>query len=206
MKLSVITQGGKDSKSEVQVSDAIFGAGFNEPLVHQVVVAHQAGGRRGTRAQKTRSTARGGGSKPWRQKGTGHARAGTIRSPLWRGGGVVFAAAPRDFSQKVNKKMQRGALRAIFSELVRQGRLVTIDEFKVGEPKTKTLAEKLNQLGAEDVLIVTDAVDENLRLSARNLPKVSVCDARHTDPVSLLTREKVLVTLAALKQLEERLA
>lgn len=206
MKLSVISHKGKDKKSEVQVSDTVFAAQFNEPLVHQVVVAYQAGGRQGTRAQKNRAAARGGGAKPWRQKGTGHARAGTIRSPLWRGGGRTFAASPRDFSQKVNKKMRRGALRAILSELVRQGRLVTIDEFTVDAPKTKLLADKLRRLDAVDAMIVTEDVDQKLHLSARNLPNVHVCDVSHTDPVSLLRYEKVIMTVGAVKRFEARLA
>lgn len=205
MKLSVISQADGEGKLEMQVSDAVFGVNFNEPLVHQVVVAYQAGGRRGTRAQKNRSAARGGGAKPWRQKGTGHARAGTIRSPLWRGGGRAFPAATRDFSQKVNKKMHRGALCAILSELVRQDRLLTIDEFTVEAPKTKLLAEKLSKLGAEDALIVTEDLDQKLSLSARNLPQVNVCDVSHTDPVSLLRHDKVIITVGAVKQFEERL-
>lgn len=191
-----------NSKSKVSVSDAVFGADYNEALVHQVVVAYMAGARAGTKKQKTRAEVRGGGRKPWKQKGTGQARAGTIRSPLWRKGGKIFAAVPRDHSQKVNRKMYRGALRAIVSELARQGHLVVAEEFKVDAPKTKGLAEKLAKLGANDILIVTDAVDQNLMLSARNLPRVDVSDVEGLNPVALLSREKVLVTQAALKKLE----
>ncbi len=205
MKLSVISESAPDKKSEIQVSDTVFAAHFNEPLVHQVVVAHQARGRQGTRAQKNRSAVRGGGAKPWRQKGTGHARAGTIRSPLWRGGGRIFAAATHDFSQKINKKMRRQALRAILSELIRQDRLMTVDGFALEAPKTKLLVEKLNKLGAKGALIVTEAMDEKLRLSARNLPGVHVCDVGNTDPVSLLQYDKVVMTVAAVKHFEERL-
>ncbi len=207
MKLSVVSSlEGTGSKLQIQVSDAVFAAQFNEPLVHQVVVAYQAHARQGTRAQKTRAAVRGGGAKPWRQKGTGHARAGTIRSPIWRGGGRVFAAATRDFSQKVNRKMHRGALRSILSELVRQNRLLMVDEIGLNEPKTKLLVEKLNKLGTADALIVTESVDDKLLLSVRNLPKVNVCDVSHADPVSLLRHEKVLMTVGAVKQFEERLA
>jgi large subunit ribosomal protein L4 len=205
MKLGVITQAAPETRSEIEVSDSVFGARFNEPLVHQVVVAHQAGARQGTRAQKNRSAVSGGGVKPWRQKGTGRARAGTIRSPLWRGGGIVFAAAPRDFSQKVNRKMQRGALRAVLSELVRQQRLLAIDGLELQAPKTKLLAGKLRSLGVDDVLIVTDGLDRTLNLSARNLPRVEVRDVSHTDPVSLLSHDKVIVTVGAIRRLEERL-
>ncbi|MFQ5937082.1 MAG: 50S ribosomal protein L4 [Acidiferrobacterales bacterium] len=190
----------------MEVSDTVFGARFNEPLIHQVVVAYQAGGRQGTRAQKNRSAVRGGGTKPWRQKGTGRARVGTIRSPLWRGGGRVFAATTHDFSQKVNKKMHRGALRSILSELIRQERLLTIDGFQVSEPKTRLLVEKLNRLGIDDALIVTEEMDDKLFLSSRNLPKVTVCDVNHTDPVNLLRYGKVVMTVGAVKRLEERLA
>ena len=174
------------SGGTVAVSEVAFGKDFNEALVHQVVTAYMAGGRQGTRAQKTRADVRGGGKKPWRQKGTGRARAGTIRSPIWRGGGVTFAASPKDHSQKVNKKMFRGAMRCILSELIRQGRLVVTDEFTVSEPKTKQLAVKLKELELDNVLIVSDDVDENLCLSARNLSKVDVRDVAGTDPVSLI--------------------
>ena len=194
------------SGGSVSVSEVAFGKDFNEPLVHQVVTAYLAGGRQGSKAQKTRSQVSGGGKKPWRQKGTGRARAGTIRSPIWRGGGVTFAATPRDHSQKVNRKMYRGALRCILSELVRQDRLVVVDEFAIGEPKTKALAAKLKELDLSNVLIVAEQVDENLFLSSRNLPRVDVRDADGVDPVSLIAFEKVLVTVPALKKLEEALA
>jgi large subunit ribosomal protein L4 len=205
MKLTVLNEAGKGA--EIEVSDAVFGARFNEPLVHQVVVAYQAAARSGTRAQKTRAQISGGGRKPWRQKGTGQARAGTIRSPLWRGGGKVFPASPSEnFEQKVNRKMYRGALRAILSELVRQNRLLAMNEFKVSEPKTGALAKKLAQLKASDVLIVTDAPDRNLTLAARNIPAVDVRDAGHIDPLSLVRHEKVILTAPAIQRLNEMLA
>ncbi|KGD59959.1 MAG: large subunit ribosomal protein L4 [Alcanivorax sp.] len=194
------------SGGTVTVSEVAFGKDFNEPLVHQVVTAFLAGARQGTKAQKNRSDVSGGGRKPWRQKGTGRARAGTIRSPIWRGGGKTFAAVPRDHSQKVNRKMYRGALQCIMSELVRQERLIVVDEFTVDEPKTKAVAAKLKELDLTNVLIVTDSVDENLYLGSRNLPKVDVRDADGVDPVSLIAFEKVLVTVPALKKLEEALA
>ncbi|MFD2178600.1 50S ribosomal protein L4 [Veronia pacifica] len=187
------------------VSDTTFGREFNEALVHQVVVAYAAGARQGTRAQKTRSDVRGGGAKPWRQKGTGRARAGTIRSPIWRSGGVTFAARPQDHSQKVNKKMYRGALKSILSELVRQERLIVVDNFSVEAPKTKELIAKLKELELTEALIVTAEVDENLFLSARNLYKVDVRDAAGIDPVSLIAFDKVVMTAAAVKQVEEML-
>ncbi|WP_280548500.1 MULTISPECIES: 50S ribosomal protein L4 [unclassified Halomonas] len=190
----------------VEVSDATFGKEFNEALVHQVVTAYLAGGRQGTRAQKNRSDVRGGGKKPWRQKGTGRARAGTIRSPIWRGGGVTFAARPQDHSQKVNRKMYRAAMRSILSELVRQERLVAVDGFAVEAPKTKQLVAKLVELGLEKVLIVTEEVDENLYLAARNIPNVDVVDVAAADPVSLVAFDKVLVTVSALRKFEEKLA
>ena len=190
----------------VEVADATFGKEFNEALVHQVVTAYLAGGRQGTRAQKNRSDVRGGGKKPWRQKGTGRARAGTIRSPLWRSGGVTFAARPQDFSQKVNRKMYRAAMRSILSELVRQERLVAIEEFSVEAPKTKQVAAKLKELNLEKVLIVTEEVDETLYLAARNLPHVDVVDVAAADPVSLVAFDKVLVTVSALRKFEEKLA
>ena len=205
--MKVQMMNGTGSASELQVSDAVFAARFNEPLVHQVVVAYQATGRQGTSKQKTRTEVRGGGKKPFRQKGTGQARAGTIRSPLWRGGGKVFPASPdENFTQKVNRKMYRGALRSILSELLRQGRLVTVSEFSMEQPKTKTLVEKLKTLEIGDVLIVTDAIDDNLRLAARNLPEVDVCTVSAADPVSLLRHEKVIMTQGAVKKLEEMLA
>jgi len=193
------------SGGTVDVSEVAFGKEFNEPLVHQVVTSFLAGARQGSRAQKTRSEVRGGGAKPWRQKGTGRARAGTIRSPIWRSGGVTFAASPQDHSQKVNKKMYRGAMRCILSELVRQERLVVVESVTVAEPKTKLLAAKLKELGLKKTLIVTEDVDENLYLSSRNLPFVSVTDAQSADPVSLIGHEKILVTVGALKKFEEML-
>ncbi|PMH42592.1 50S ribosomal protein L4 [Vibrio sp. 10N.286.49.B3] len=188
------------------VSETTFGRDFNEALVHQVVVAYAAGARQGTRAQKTRSEVSGGGAKPWRQKGTGRARAGTIRSPIWRSGGVTFAAKPQDHSQKVNKKMYRGAMKSILSELVRQERLIVVDNFSVEAPKTKELVAKLNELELSDVLIVTGEVDENLFLAARNLYKVDARDVAGIDPVSLIAFNKVLMTAEAVKQVEEMLA
>ncbi len=196
----------KDANNALEVSDATFGREFNEALVHQVVVAYSAGGRQGSKAQKTRSEVRGGGKKPWRQKGTGRARAGTIRSPIWVGGGRAFAAKPRSFEQKVNKKMYRGAIKSILSELVRQDRLVVVEKFGVEAPKTKELLSKLGELELSDVLIVTSEVDENLYLSARNLYKVDVRDVQGIDPVSLIAFEKVLMTADAVKKLEESLA
>ena len=190
----------------VEVADATFGKEFNEALVHQVVTAYLAGGRQGTRAQKNRSDVRGGGKRAWRQKGTGRARAGTIRSPLWRSGGVTFAARPQDYTQKVNRKMYRAAMRSILSELVRQERLVAIEEFSVEAPKTKQVAAKLKELNLEKVLIVTEEVDETLYLAARNLPHVDVVDVAAADPVSLVAFDKVLVTVSALRKFEEKLA
>jgi large subunit ribosomal protein L4 len=205
MKVQLMNATG--STSELQVSDTVFAAAYNEPLVHQVVVAYQATGRQGTRKQKTRSEVRGGGKKPWRQKGTGQARAGTIRSPLWRGGGKVFPSSPdENFAHKVNRKMYRGALRSILSELLRQGRLVTVSEFNMDQPKTKTLVEKLKKLDTADVLIVTDTLDNNLALAARNLPDVDVRTVSQADPVTLVRHEKVIMTQGAVKKLEEMLA
>ena len=190
----------------VDVAEAAFGAEFNEALIHQVVTAYLAGGRAGTKAQKNRAAVRGGGAKPWRQKGTGRARAGTIRSPIWVGGGRTFAAAPRDHSQKVNKKMYRAALRSVLSELVRQDRLVIVNELALEAPKTRLLASKLNELDLDSVLILNEAFDENVFLAARNLPNVGVCDVGSIDPVVLIRFEKVLITLPALKLLEGRLS
>jgi len=190
----------------VKVSDETFGQEFKESLIHQVVTACLAGTRAGTAQQKSRSQVRGGGIKPWRQKGTGRARSGTIRSPIWIGGGATFAARPRDYTQKINRKMYRAAMRSILSELVRQERLVAIDTFGVDSPKTKQLAGKLAELGLANVLIVTDAADDNLYLAARNLPGVAVCDADGADPVSLVGFDKVLMTKAALEKIEERLS
>ena len=190
----------------VDVAEATFGADFNEALVHQVVNAYLAGGRAGTKAQKNRSAVRGGGAKPWRQKGTGRARAGTIRSPIWVGGGRAFAAKPRKFDQKVNKKMYRAALRSVFSELVRQDRLVVVKDLGIEAPKTKLLVTKLKEFDLDDVLILNEGFDEKLFLAARNLPNVGICDAASIDPVVLIRFEKVLVTLPALKLIEERLS
>ncbi|MEQ9561379.1 MAG: 50S ribosomal protein L4 [Woeseiaceae bacterium] len=190
----------------VDVAEAAFGADFNESLVHQVVTAFLAGGRAGTKAQKTRADVRGGGAKPHAQKGTGRARAGTIRSPIWVGGGRAFAARPRNHSQKVNKKMYRAAMRSVFSELVRQDRLVVTESIKMDAPKTKELASMLKKLELDNVLIVNEAFDEKVFLSARNLPNVGICDAGSIDPVVLMRFEKVLITLPALKLVEERLS
>lgn len=206
MEFTLTTASGADSKKSIELSDATFGAEFNESLVHQVVTAYLAAGRAGTKAQLTRSEVRGGGMKPFRQKGTGRARAGTSRSPLWRGGGRTFAATPRDYSQKVNKKMYRGAMRSIVAELVRQDRLVVVDKFAVEEPKTKALVSKLKSLGLDNVLIVADNLDDNLYLSARNLPNVDVRGASSLDPVSLVHFDKVLMTVQAVKKVEEMLA
>ena len=190
----------------VDVADAAFAVDFNEALIHQVVTAFLAGGRAGTKAQKTRSQVRGGGAKPWRQKGTGRARAGTIRSPIWVGGGRTFAAAPRNFSQKVNRKMYKAALRSLFSELVRQDRLVVTESIELKAPKTKEMAALLQSHGVDNVLIVNEAFDEKVFLSARNLPHVGICDAGSIDPVVLMRFDKVLITLPALKLIEERLS
>ncbi len=191
--------------SSIEVSDAAFGAVFNESLIHQVVTAYMAAARSGTRAQKNRAAVRGGGAKPYRQKGTGRARAGTIRSPLWRGGGRTFAASPQDHAQKVNRKMYRAALRSIFSELARQERLVVMETFAVEEAKTRRLEKQLKELDLADVLIVVEQREDKLALAARNLYRVDVRTSSAVDPVSLLGHEKVLVTVPALKQIEERL-
>jgi large subunit ribosomal protein L4 len=193
-------------KGSVDVAEAAFGAEYNEALVHQVVTAYLAGARAGTKAQKNRSAARGGGAKPWRQKGSGRARVGTIRSPIWVGGGRAFAAQPRNHDQKVNKKMYRAALRSMFGELVRQERLVVVKEIELEAPKTKLLAAKLKELGLDSALILNEAFDEKLFLAARNLPNVGICDVASMDPVVLMRFEKVLVTLPALKLIEERLS
>ena len=197
MQLTVA--GGKD----IKVSDATFGREFSEALVHQVVTAYLAGARAGTSAQKNRSAVSGGGKKPWKQKGTGRARAGTIRSPLWRGGGKTFAAVPRDHSQKVNRKMYRGAMQAILSELVRQKRLVVVDAFEVAEPKTSSLVAQLAALGLEKCLVVTAEVDDNLYLASRNVPGVNAIDVAGIDPVSLVGSDKVVMTVDAIKKIEE---
>ena len=201
MQLSLNGSGGT-----IEVSDATFARDFNESLVHQVVIAYMAGGRSGSRAQKNRSEVRGGGRKPHRQKGTGRARAGSIRSPIWRGGGQTFAAKPQDHSQKVNRKMYQGAMRCIVSELVRQDRLVVAAEIEVDAPKTKALLQILATLNLSNVLIIAENVDENLYLAARNLKGVDVRDVPGVDPVSLLRHDKVLITADALKSLEAALA
>jgi len=191
----------------LELADVTFGAEFNQPLVHQVVTAFQAAGRQGTKAQKNRSAVRGGGAKPWKQKGTGRARAGTSRSPIWVGGGRTFAAQPRDYSQKVNRKMYRAAMRSILSELVRQDRLIVVDQIKIEEPRTKLLAAKLDELKVgRNVLILVESYKSKVCLAARNMPHVDVLDLREVNPVSLIRFDKVLATEAALKALEERLA
>jgi large subunit ribosomal protein L4 len=204
MKLKLVNGGAQGS--EIEVSDATFGREFNEALVHQIVTAYMAGGRAGTKAQLTKAEVRGGGRKPWRQKGTGGARAGSIRSPIWVGGGRAFAAKPRDYTQKVNRKMYRGAIRAMLSELARQDRLVVTPAVELEAPKTKMLVGKLKELGLENVLIVVEAFDEKLFLAARNLAGVDVLAAASLDPLSLARHDKVLATVGALKLLEERLA
>jgi len=190
----------------VELPDAVFGIEPNVPVMHQVVTAQLAHRRAGTHSTKTRAEVRGGGAKPWRQKGTGRARSGSIKSPIWRSGGVTFAARPQDHSQKVNKKMYRGALKSILSELVRQDRLIVVEKFSVEAPKTKLLAQKLKDMALEDVLIITGELDENLFLAARNLHKVDVRDATGIDPVSLIAFDKVVMTADAVKQVEEMLA
>lgn len=192
--------------SAVELSDVAFGREFNEALVHQVVTAYLAGGRQGSRAQKTRGEVSGGGKKPWRQKGTGRARAGSIRSPIWVGGGRAFAAKPQDWSQKVNRKMYRGAMQCILAELIRQDRLVLVDDISISTPKTKELIAKLKDLNAPKALIVTNEVDENLYLAARNIPYVSVLGSTEVDPVSLIAFDKVIMSVAAAKEIEGVLA
>ena len=205
MELSVVKPGNK-AAGTVAVSEANFAREYNEALVHQVVTAYMSGARQGTRSQKTRSEVAGGGKKPWRQKGTGRARAGTIRSPIWRSGGVTFAAKPQDHSQKVNRKMYRAAMRSILSELARSDRLVVIEALDVEQPKTKLLVEALKTYGVDNVLIVADSVDKNLYLASRNLHKVDVRDVEGVDPVSLIAFEKVMITVDAIKRFEEALA
>ena len=204
MELSVVKPGSAEAGT-VSVSDAAFAREYNEELVHQVVTAYMAGARQGTRAQKNRAAVRGGGKKPWRQKGTGRARAGTIRSPIWRSGAVTFAAQPQDHSQKVNRKMYRAALRSIMSELARQDRLVIVESLDLEAPKTKLLVEQLGAYGVDNVLIVSTEVGENLYLAARNLHKVDVRDVDGIDPVSLIGHDKVMVTVDAVKKFEEML-
>jgi large subunit ribosomal protein L4 len=206
MELNVRTVDGALPGGLIQVSDEAFAKEFNEGLVHQVVTAYFAAARSGSHTQKNRSAVRGGSGKPWRQKGTGRARAGTIRSPLWRGGGVTFAAAPRDYTQKVNKKMYRGAMKCILSEIIRQNRMIVVDEFKVDTPKTKDVSARLQAMNLNDVLIVAEDPDDNLYLATRNLPNVDVRSIEKVDPVSLISFEKLMVTTGAIKRLEERLA
>ena len=200
MKIELLSS---TKNQDINISDCAFSKDFNESLVHQAVVSFMAGGRQGTSKQKTRSEVRGGGKKPFRQKGTGRARAGTIRSPLWRGGGVAFAATPRDYSKKINKKMYRAAIRSIFSELLRQGRLVAIEKPVLDKPKTKEIASLLNEFSLSKVLIIIDELDMNLYLSTRNIPNVDVITVREINPVNLLKANKVAVTADAFKQIEE---
>jgi len=203
VQLSIIEAKGGKAGDKLTVSDATFGVKYKESLIHQALVAYQAGQRSGTRAQKNRAAVRGGGAKPWRQKGTGNARAGTIRSPIWRGGGRTFPAQNTSFKQKFNRKMYRGAIRAILSELLRQDRLLVVDKLAMAAPKTKVLADTLNTLGVTDALIVIDSFDMNLALSGRNLVKVDVRDVPDINPDCLLRHEKVVMTVDALKKIEE---
>lgn len=213
MQLDVIKKHNTDIEytgnlDSIIVSDQVFGREFKESLVHQVVTAYLSGGRSGTKAQKTRAQVRGGGKKPWKQKGTGRARAGTIRSPLWRGGGVIFAATPRNFKQKVNRKMYRLAMCSIFSELVRQGRLKVINEFNVNKPKTKDIMNQLKNFQVSNkisALIIVENLDKNLDLASRNISYLSVCEASKVDPVNLIKYEKVIVTKQAINKINEAL-
>lgn len=204
MEYKVTADNGSDSGASITLSDAVFAKDFNDDLVHQVVTAYMAAGRSGTKAQKNRSAVNGGGAKPWRQKGTGRARAGTSRSPIWRSGGVTFAATPRKYSQKVNKKMHRAAMKSILSELARQDRLVVVEAMSQETPKTKELYGKLRSMGLDNVLLVTDQFDENLHLSARNIINVDTSHASAVNPVSLISHEKVLMTTDAIKKIEEQ--
>ena len=205
MELNIVKPGSEDAGT-LSVSDANFAREYNEDLVHQVVTSYLAGARQGTRAQKSRADVRGGGRKPWRQKGTGRARAGTIRSPIWRSGGVTFAARPQDHRVKVNRKMYRAALKTIMSELARQGRLLVVETLEVDAPKTRLLVEQLEAYGVHSALLLADEVSENLYLASRNLQKVDVRDVQGMDPVSLLAHDKVMVTVEAIKKIEEMLA
>jgi len=200
MKIELLSS---TKNQDIYISENAFSKDFNEALVHQAVVSFLAGSRQGTSKQKTRSEVRGGGKKPYRQKGTGRARAGTIRSPLWRGGGIAFAATPRDYSKKINKKMYRAAIRSIFSELLRQGRLVAIEKPVLEKPKTKEIANFLKEFSLSKVLIITDELDVNLYLSARNIPNVDIITVREINPVNLLKAQKVAVTADAFKKIEE---
>ena len=206
MELALALPGKKTGKEKISLSDKSFSREYNEPLVHQMVVTYMAGTRQGTVKQKTRSEVRGGGRKPWRQKGTGRARAGTNRSPIWRSGGVTFAAKPQDYSKKLNKKMYRGAMQCILSELIRQDRQIVVNEFTVESHKTKDLVNKLKEFELDNVLIISDQVQQNLYLAARNLHKVDALDVSGLDPVSLIGFEKVLLTVSALKKVEEILS
>ena len=200
MKIELLSS---TKNQDINISENAFSKDFNEALVHQAVVSFLAGSRQGTSKQKSRSEVRGGGKKPYRQKGTGRARAGTIRSPLWRGGGIAFAATPRDYSKKINKKMYRAAIRSIFSELLRQGRLVAIEKPVLEKPKTKEIANFLKEFSLSKVLIITDELDVNLYLSARNIPNVDIITVREINPVNLLKAQKVAVTADAFKKIEE---
>lgn len=206
MQLNIISQKDSSAKGTLDVSDVIFEQPYNEALIHQVVNAYFAGARAGTQAQKTRAEVRGGGKKPWNQKGTGRARAGSIRSPIWRSGGQTFAAKPRSYEQKVNRKMYKGALRSILSELVRQERLVIVEDFQIPEAKTKLLKSALDQLGLTNTLVIVTEDHPHVELASRNLVNIGVIEARQVDPVALIHFEKIVVTVAALKQLEERLS
>ena len=206
MGLQVPVLNEQDSAGIVEVNEAVFGQSFNETLIHQLVTRYMAGARAGTKAQKTRSDVSGGGAKPWRQKGTGRARSGTTRSPIWRTGGVAFAARPRNYEQKLNKKMFRAGIRSILSELLRQDRLVVSSDIIPASTKTKALYEKLKNIDAKRILIVVESVDENLALASRNIPYVEVIEAANLSPVLLVAADKVIATPGALKQLEERLA
>lgn len=215
MEIGVISPSKKNNSVKLDISDQVFGQEFNESLVHQVVTAYLAGAQSGTHAQKTRAEVSGGGAKPWKQKGMGRARAGTIRSPLWRTGGKTFAARTQDYSQKVNRKMFRGALRAIFSELIKQNRLLVVDKMVVDEPKTKVLINKLHSLHPKDaidkkaprnILIISEILDANLILAARNIPVVSICNRSHLNPVDLIAHDMVIIESEALKKIEESLS
>ena len=206
MELKLTTATGKASSKSLDVSDDVFARDYNEALVHQVVTAYQAGARAGTRAHKNRAAVSGGGAKPFAQKGTGRARAGTTRGPIWRTGGKTFAAVPKNWSQKVNRKMYTGAMKTILSELVRQERFIVVDKFAADEAKTKVLQDKLSKLGLEHVLIVTETLDTNLYLSTRNIPKVDVIDVTGVNPLDLVRFDKILMTVDAVKKIEEKLA
>lgn len=205
LSLAIVNQDKTESGKTIALNDKVFGCEFKEPLIHQVVTAYMAAGRAGTRGQKTRAEVSGGGKKPWKQKGTGQARAGTTRGPVWRGGGVTFAARTQNYSQKVNKKMYATALRSIFSELLRQNRIVLLENLQVSSPKTREFLKQLKSLATDEALVITDNVDANLYLASRNLFKVSVRNVENIDPVSLVSFEKIILTLPALKQIEEML-